>query len=87
MRMTRRMVLGVALGLLFLSILVPPWHTWHTAPGSAPMNDQPAGYHLLFSPPTTSDRRSVGIDWSRLGLQGLLILIPGAVLYRRSRPE
>lgn len=73
--------------LLFAAMgLCPPWV--YTGFGTSVV--RPAGYHLVFAPPTPeSDRWADGvrIDGTRLLLQwAVLAAVVGALMIRRSKP-
>jgi len=82
-------VLGIV--ALVLMALVPPWTTTTTFSRHNAVKVRDAGYHPIFSPPTTTSYYSTAvgevasIDFNRLGVQYLAVIIAmcGAVIVSR----
>ena len=70
-------IFGVATCLVLLSLLFPPWYF-----SISGYQSSSAGYSLLFFPPNLSPRYSARIDWDRIQLQLLAIIVTtGATWY------
>ncbi len=72
--------------LLVMSLLFPPWaYTYSSSSGNS--HRRPAGYGLLFDPPSPTTRflaAGIVLDWSRLTAQiGVIALLTGGVWFPR----
>ena len=84
-----KIIAVVAVVLLIATILYPPWnYTFHAV--NKPVAIQPAGYHLIFTPPmphitvTRPHPHGVHIDFTRVMLAWVAIgLIAGGVIWLR----
>ena len=82
----QKVILCIAMALIVLMLLLPPWCIKYTTSGGVVI--RPCGYALLFVPPRASGRGSPRIDFSRLVVQAIIVLVvAGTLLFLFKEPQ
>ena len=85
--MSLRKIIILGTTAFVLSGLFPPWIYTLNPPGARP-TENPAGYHLIFDPPTPATKlrlAGIQIDYTRLLIQWAVIgvVVAGAIALKR----
>jgi len=82
---TQRKIISIALIILILIGVFPPWKQFFKT--AKYQHEKPLGYGFIFYPPSPSDSAySVSIDFSRLFLQWVVvILVAGFFIFIKAR--
>ena len=82
----QKVTVCIAMVLIVLMLVLPPWCIKYTTSGGVVI--RPCGYALLFSPPRASGRGSARIDFPRLMIQGIIVLVvAGGLLFLFKEPK
>jgi hypothetical protein len=79
MNKKQKVAICIAMALIVLMLVLPPWYTKYTTGAGTVVRS--AGYQLLFWPPAPRARWSVHVDFPRLAVQAMIVLVAAGTFF------